>query len=280
MTDATLMTLNLRRDVPEDGPNAWPHRRDAIAEMVLRHRPTLLATQEGTLPMLRDLDARLPGYERVGGEREHWPGEEPNALFVDPARVRVVDAGVLWLSRTPLVVGSRSWGDWAQRSALWALVAWRETGAASLVVNTHFDHISLLSRVRSAQLLERVAPGAILLGDFNALPGSPTHRILLPGRADPLLGGPSTHDAFRGRPTGRIDWVLVPRGERVLGAEVVRDARPDGGPLSDHLPVAVALAAPRAQAPAPEGSWARGRPVPTRLPPAAPAALGALAQGA
>ena len=43
--------------------------------------------------MLRDLDERLHGYRRVG-DREHWPGEEPNAIYYDPERVRVLEAGV------------------------------------------------------------------------------------------------------------------------------------------------------------------------------------------
>ncbi|HVM45228.1 MAG TPA: endonuclease/exonuclease/phosphatase family protein, partial [Candidatus Thermoplasmatota archaeon] len=187
----------------------------------------------------------------------------------DPRRVRVADAGVLWLSRTPLVVGSRSWGDWARRSALWAKLVYVETGGCVLVVNTHFDHVSMLSRRRSAQLVHRVAPHALLMGDFNAWPRRFVHTVLLDGRYDPLEGARHTHNAFTRRDRGRIDWILVPEELRVRRAEVLDARRPDGGPASDHLPVLVDVeppAAPREELP--RRMWTCRTPVETKLPPA------------
>lgn len=264
------MSFNLRRDVHKDRHNAWRFRRDAVADAILREAPDLLATQEATLPMLRDLDARLPGYLRVGGAREHWPGEEPNALYYDPGRLRVLDAGVFWLSRRPLRVGSRSWGDWARRSALWAIVLFVETGAPLLVVNTHLDHVSALSRRRSALLLRRVAPEGVMMGDFNARPGGFVHRTLLDGRWDPLEDAAHTHNLFTRRDRGRIDWVLLPEGMRARRAALVHARRPDGGPVSDHVPVAVDVEPPVAEEPLtpPAPAWSGRRDVPTRLPPA------------
>ncbi|HVM45353.1 MAG TPA: endonuclease/exonuclease/phosphatase family protein, partial [Candidatus Thermoplasmatota archaeon] len=61
-----MLTFNLRRATRQDGPNAWERRRDAVGALIRRHAPDVVATQEGTLPMLRDLDERLPDYERVG----------------------------------------------------------------------------------------------------------------------------------------------------------------------------------------------------------------------
>lgn len=255
-----MITFNLRRATRFDGPNGWPFRRDAVADVVRRFTPDILATQEGTVPMLRDLDERLPSYRRVGGEKEAWPGEEPNAIFYDPARVRPLDAGVFWLSRRPLVVGSRSWGDWARRSALWALFQFPGTGGVVLVVNTHFDHVSMLSRRRSAQLVHRVAPEAIVMGDFNAWPRRFVHTVLLDGRVDPLAGARHTHNDFTRRDRGRIDWILVPEKIRVLRAQVLAPRRADGGPVSDHLPVLVDIdpaSLPAPSSPAPPASAPR-----------------------
>ncbi|HET6403653.1 MAG TPA: endonuclease/exonuclease/phosphatase family protein [Candidatus Thermoplasmatota archaeon] len=268
-----MMTFNLRRASRFDGANGWIHRRDAVADVILRQAPDILATQEGTLPMLADLDERLPGYERIGGDREHWPGEEPNALYYDPERVHVLDAGVFWLSRTPLIPGSRTWGDWIGRSALWAHFAYVETGGTLLVVNTHLDHVSMLARRRAADLVQRVAPHAVVMGDFNTWPRRYVHTALLEGRQDPLENARHTHNEFTRRDHGRIDWILVPEGLRVLRAEVLVERRPDGGPLSDHRPVIVDIEAPApapgvGRAPEPPRRWTRDTPVETKLPPA------------
>lgn len=269
----SLMTFNLRRHTWLDRRNAWPNRRDAVAAVIRHHAPDLVATQEATLPMLRDLDERLPGYQRVGGVREHWPGEEPNAIYYDPERLRVVDAGVFWLSRRPLDIGSRTWGEWTRRSALWARIVFRATGAAALVVNTHFDHVSGMSRRRSAQLLRQVAPDAILLGDFNARPHGIVHALLMEDRWDPLRGARHTHNVFTLRDRGRIDWILLPDGLRASYADVLAPRRPDGGPVSDHHPVVVDIEVPTTDSPAPRDGWTwpREMDVPTRLPPAADA---------
>lgn len=273
----SMMTFNFRRDTRFDGGNAWPFRRDAVADVILEQAPDVLATQEGTLPQLRDLDARLPGYLRVGGDREHWPGEEPNALYYDPERVAVLDAGVFWLSTRPLTVGSRTWGDWGRRSALWAVLLLLDSGASALVVNTHFDHVSVWARRQAAKLVHRAAPEGILMGDFNAQPRRLVHTVLLEGRVDPLEGARSTHNVFTRRDRGRIDWVLVPRGMRVGRAFVLTRTRPDGGPVSDHLPVVVDVepTAPRVPVEPPDERWDRRRPVETRLPPS-PEQLGPL----
>lgn len=264
------MTFNLRRHTRRDGPNAWPARREAVADAIRAQAPDLLATQEGTLSQLADLDERLPGYLRVGGDREHWPGEEPNALYYDPDRVRVLDAGTFWLSRTPLAVGSRTWGDWGRRNALWALVLFVETGASALVLNTHFDHVSILARRRSAQLIQDVAPRSFVLGDFNARPGRLVHSVLLQGRIDPLWGARHTYNEFRRRNRGRIDWILVPEGTKVRRSAILQPRRADGGPVSDHLPVVVDVEAPEAEEriEAPDHLWDHEVPVETRLPPA------------
>jgi endonuclease/exonuclease/phosphatase family metal-dependent hydrolase len=241
------MSFNVRRDVPEDGAHAWPRRRDAVAAVVLAREPDVLAVQEATLPMLRDLDARLPRYARVGGEREAWPGEEPNVLYVRPDVIVVRAHGDFALAPDPRALGAQGWGSWGARTALWAVVEWRATRARRLVVATHFDHVSPRARAASARLVQRLAgPRSFLLGDFNARPrASAAHRILAGTRADPLAGAGGTMHGWSDYEGPRLDWILVPRDVRVLAAQVVRD-RPGGAWPSDHDPVLVAIEPPAA----------------------------------
>lgn len=88
-----LITFNLRRDKVEDGPDAWPRRKDAVARL-LRHRaPAVFGVQEALPAMLRDLDAALPEYRRVGVGRRSDCGGEHVALSHDPRRLRLVSGG-------------------------------------------------------------------------------------------------------------------------------------------------------------------------------------------
>ncbi len=54
-----VMTFNLRFATPLDGPNEWEQRKALAAEIIRRHAPDLLATQEGTMAMLKFLSAEL-----------------------------------------------------------------------------------------------------------------------------------------------------------------------------------------------------------------------------
>ncbi len=50
-----VATYNLRLNTPEDGPNAWPLRKDAVRELIRYHQIDLLGTQEGYAEQLEDL---------------------------------------------------------------------------------------------------------------------------------------------------------------------------------------------------------------------------------
>ena len=80
-----------------------------------------------------------------------------------------------WLSNTPEVVGSASWGNSVKRMVTWVRFRDLKTNKEFYFWNTHFDHRSQPSREKSAQLiLNRVKAlktklPVILVGDFNAV---------------------------------------------------------------------------------------------------------------
>lgn len=237
-----FMTFNLRRDVPHDGAHAWPHRRHAAAEVVRAHRPHVIGTQEGLPHQLAALDADLPAYGRVGAARCGRGEDEACAIFFDATRLRLEASGDLWLSQTPDVPGSASWGSACQRLVTWARLRDRDGGREVRVASTHFDHASEEARRRSARLLAERLDGFVLLGDFNATPGSLVHRALTKRWRDSHDAAARGHDdgltfhAFTGRARSRIDWVLAPDGAEVLSHTVARD-RPWGRLPSDHWAV-------------------------------------------
>lgn len=243
------MTFNLRRDVASDGENAWPRRVEAVARVIRRARPHILGTQEGLAHQLEALDGHLRDYARVGGCRRGDGTDEHVALYYDEKRFELQAAGDLWLSATPERPGSATWGNRLPRSATWARLCERRTGSLLTVVNTHFDHESEHAREASARMLAERFPGALLLGDFNAEPGSTPHNTLTSrGWQDANLrkgrDESGTFHAFGREPRGpRFDWILAPVGARVLACRTLR-ARPRGQHPSDHHAVIAELVVP------------------------------------
>ena len=49
-----FITSNIRFDNPDDGLNAWPHRKSLLAQTLLAHSPDIIATQEGRFHQLKE----------------------------------------------------------------------------------------------------------------------------------------------------------------------------------------------------------------------------------
>jgi endonuclease/exonuclease/phosphatase family metal-dependent hydrolase len=90
-----------------------------------------------------------------------------------------------------------------------------------------------------------------MMGDFNAGPESPAHRLLTTpetGLRDTwqLLGRPEdadsfTHHGFQGVPRdNRIDWILVTPHFRAMDVRIIRDQCRGRYP-SDHFPYTAIL---------------------------------------
>jgi endonuclease/exonuclease/phosphatase family metal-dependent hydrolase len=258
-----VMTFNIRLDLASDGPNAWPHRRDWVAALIRFHGADVVGVQEALAAMLTDLDARLPGFARVGvGRADGRSGGEFSAILYRTNRVELLDSGTFWLSPTPEVAGSKGWDAAIERVATWGRFRDRHTGCRYVHLNTHFDHIGEQARQESARLIRlRLAALAgglpvIVTGDLNAEPTSAPYRIFtrdaIPSGLPPLrdahdvsrdghYGPGSTWTAFRAiEPGRRIDYVLVSEPIAVLAHGVLTDRWDDRFP-SDHLPVLASL---------------------------------------
>jgi endonuclease/exonuclease/phosphatase family metal-dependent hydrolase len=256
------MSFNLRLDVASDGPNAWPHRRDWVASLIRFHAPDAVGVQEALANMLTDLDARLPGFARVGvGRADGRAGGEFSAILYRSDRLAMLDNGTFWLSPTPEVAGSKGWDAAIERVATWARFRDRATGCTHVHLNTHFDHIGEQARQESARLIRRrldsLADGlpVIVTGDLNADPQSVAYRVFTRdtvGGNAPLRDGftvsrgghygpTSTWTAFKAiEPGRRIDYVLVSERIPVLSHGILPDSW-DGRFPSDHLPVLASI---------------------------------------
>lgn len=243
----SVMSFNLRYASTAE-PNSWAVRRPVMAQLLLTERPALLGTQEGLYGQLSDVAHDLPDhYDWIGLGRAGGSHDEFMAIFFDTHRLRPLEFDHHWLSDTPHVVGSRSWGNTVIRMVTWVRFADRLSGRQFVAVNTHFDHESANARLRGAEFVRDRLRGqtlpVVLTGDFNDVPGSPAYATLTADLADTWLTGRQTTPAygtFHGFgplvPDGpRIDWILT-RGVTVESAAVNTFQR--GGQFpSDHLPV-------------------------------------------
>lgn len=254
------MSFNIRYGSANDGDNAWPHRRDLVLRVIHEFDPTVLGIQEGLRFQLDEIEAEFPRFGEVGvGRDDGIEAGEYSAILYDERRLVLLDSGTFWLSDTPEVVASTSWGNGITRIVTWARFQDLLAGTTFYLFNTHWDHESQTSRERSAELLldrigvRAVADPVLVMGDFNAGEDNPAFRRLL--AVDSASTEPSAHlaEAFRtlhpdstnvgtfngfiGERAGdKIDAILVSPDWKVLDANIVR-ANENGRYPSDHFPV-------------------------------------------
>ncbi|MBM4272848.1 MAG: endonuclease/exonuclease/phosphatase family protein [Deltaproteobacteria bacterium] len=242
-----VMTFNLRFANPADGPNEWQYRKELVADVILRHAPDLLGTQEGTVPQLDYLTEHLTGYLPLTEHREVDPTCQYPTIYFRGDRFQVQMSGEFWLSETPGAHRSRSWGSAFPRMATFGLF---QVGDREFYfIDTHLDHISDEARLQGARMIRNyffpLNKPIILVGDFNEPPDSPVYRELIGARSPlqdtwravhPPGEEAATQHQFDGRPRGaRIDWILVSAPFQVRKGLIVTDHRGDRYP-SDHFP--------------------------------------------
>lgn len=251
-----LMTYNIRLDIASDGPNAWPNRRQWVADQIRWLRPDLLGMQEVLPRQQADLAADLPRYRFYGAGRDANGAGEASPIAFDTQRFRFVEGGTFWLSPTP-ATSSKGWDAANPRIVTWARLTLAGTRHKVLAVNTHWDHIGLEARRQSAaQMLAWIGKNTrrcervLVLGDFNSELDSEQMKSLTQGslklrdsRAaskSPPFGPAGTFNAFSPAPTESkaIDHVLLGEGidveRHAVFAQVIEGRVP-----SDHYPVLV-----------------------------------------
>lgn len=257
--DLRVMSFNVRVAIFIDARNHWTFRKDLLVQTIRNFDPDLLGTQEALASQSDYLRRHLSDYEFVGAGRSNGKRRgEMCGVFFKRHRFERLDEGHFWLSTTPDVPGSKSWGAWAPRMVTWVKLRDRTDGNVFCLFNTHFDNLGRRARAESARLLRaKIADIAgnrpvVITGDFNADENSTPYRTLLAGD---LRGGQGlvdtyrevhraasadrvgTRHAFGGGVSGpRIDWIVTSRSFKTVDASIDR-TNAGGRYPSDHFPV-------------------------------------------
>ncbi|KAK7304812.1 hypothetical protein VNO77_42701 [Canavalia gladiata] len=162
----TVMTFNLHDDHQLlDTPNSWEKRRDLCLTVITSYSPIILCTQQG--------------YDQFGISRKgpQDTTDEHCTIFYDKEKVELLEGGTFWLSESPSVPGSMSWGSEFPCIATWAI--------SLSIVNTNMDEFSSRARRKSALLtwqhIASLPPSlpVVYCGGFNTQKESTTGRFLL-----------------------------------------------------------------------------------------------------
>ncbi|KZS43968.1 endonuclease [Paenibacillus glucanolyticus] len=249
-----IMSFNLRYAANDDQP--WENRRPVMRNLILENQPDVIGTQEGLHRQIVDLENDLPGYGRIGVGREGGELGEYMAVFYKMDRLKPLEQSHFWLSDTPQIISSASWGNQIPRMVTWVRFQDLRNGKTFYMVNTHLDHQSEVSRQKSAALIidkmKGFAPDipVVMTGDFNTVPGSDTYSIFTSnGLSDGhITAKKHTNDdlgTFHNYkdPTGggsgnRIDWILHSTGWNVLHSEII-NYNEEGQYPSDHYPIMI-----------------------------------------
>ncbi|MGN6376478.1 MAG: endonuclease/exonuclease/phosphatase family protein [Sphingomonas sp.] len=250
-----VMSFNVRTTINvDDGREAWPKRRELFIATIRAAHPDVMGTQELSQMQGDYIVRRLPGYAWFGIDRQGGHADEHMGVFYRRDRLKLVDMGNFWLSETPDVAGSNSWGTPFPRMSTWGLFEDKASGRRFYLFDTHFPYRDQdePARTKSAKvLIDQIARidaqglPVVLTGDFNTTPDSESYALVSQAMTDVRKavsnpGGPdATFQGYSGKATNRIDWIFE-RGFTPLTDVTSTTHRGTLYP-SDHFPVLATL---------------------------------------
>jgi endonuclease/exonuclease/phosphatase family metal-dependent hydrolase len=267
-----VMTFNIRYGTADDGEDRWEKRRQMVIDVLRENQLDVVGLQEALDFQISQIRQGLSEYGQLGVARDNGKAKgEYCAILYRRDRFDVNESGTFWFSDTPEVPGSNQWGSACVRICTWARFVEKKSGNAFYHYNLHLDHVSQMSREKSAVLLahrirerEHTDP-FIVTGDFNAgennpavmylkgkaalgegeskfknpVPAVDTFRVLHPDANE--VG---TFNVFKGNRGGeKIDFIFTLPDVQVLEAQIVHTER-NGHYPSDHFPVTARLRLP------------------------------------
>lgn len=263
--DISVMSFNIRLNTVSDSLNAWPYRKEKLSSQVLYHAPQVLGVQEALPDQMNDLRASLKQYRSIGGGRDNGKDKgEASAIFYDTTQLTALQSGMLWLSETPAVAGSKGWDAALPRVITWAKFRHKKSGKQFVAFNTHFDHMGKVARRESAYMVLKTVKEiagklpAFFTGDFNATPDDEPIQVIMDKNnplhltdakavsVKPHYGPTGTFNAFKNKETSNqpIDYIFIKGNWQVKNHATISQTW-EGRFASDHFAVLALLSLPK-----------------------------------
>ena len=261
-----VMSFNIKVDKGDDpdNPNKWENRREACVFMIMEQYPAIIGLQEAYLRpassssgdqynwLKKALKDHYDGYavERLTG-KDNGYGESAGFLY-NKHVLTMVDKGAFWLSETPDVPGSESWGTGKPRTATWAIFTHNQTGKSIAYINTHLDNTSAEARKEGMKLIVKwfeehkdAADLQVLMGDFNAKIDetdtfSELEKVMKNTRSSAPENRTDTHTTLNSWSFTQykiIDHIYVSLDAKVMEYRTISNRYGNIDFISDHYPI-------------------------------------------
>ena len=240
-----VMSVNLRYDNPEDGEYIWANRFPAMKLIWEQIEADLVGIQEGLPHQISDLKKAFPVFNYIGKGRDKNGKGEHVGIFFNKNKFTLLNEGHFWLSETPDIPGSQSYGSAAPRMATWVILKYK--GEKLLVLNTHLDHESQEARKRGIEIIcdfiknNIEVDGIILTGDLNVSPDSDLINNMLKCASlkdvfQTKNKSAPTYHGFSNNALIICDYILASNHFKLGSCEIVKTQH-NGVYPSDHYPL-------------------------------------------
>ena len=250
-----VISYNVRYNNPNDGKDIWENRRSTIVNFIKNENPDFLGLQEVNHAQLLFLNSNLSNYSFVGVGRDDGKTKgEYSPIFYNNNLFDLIKSDTFWLSSTPDKI-SVGWDASMERICTYAVFKSKTNKKNIWVFNTHFDHIGIEAREKSADLIISVINKltepedyVVITGDFNLLDDSKpimniqsnfndTNKNL--EKTDKSYG---TFNNFKLNfvSKSRIDYVFE-KNFKLINSRHIIVKTPEGRWASDHHPILAKL---------------------------------------
>lgn len=247
------MSFNIRLASVDDGENHWNIRKDKVKDLIYYYEADFVGLQEAQKPQIEYLLENNSIYSFLGKPRTDDANAEFSCIFYLKNKYKVLEQNTFWLSENPEKSG-KSWDAAYPRILTYALFEDFKTKKKIWVLNTHFDHVGVIARQKSAEIiLEKIKSlqkkknvPVILTGDFNSVESdvwmTPLFENLQEARSNSLTKPYADKATWNGfnfnqKPTEQIDFIFSSKNNtKVLKYRTITDFYQYKYP-SDHFPV-------------------------------------------
>ena len=236
----SVMTMNLRFGLADDGDNSWQDRKHLCAELLKRYPSSFLGIQESNHFQTRFLMRNLWDHHFIGWHnpsKERW---QSNLIFYHNTW-ECLKSKHYFLTATPDVESKIKGSKWPRQCVIGLF---QNTSHRIIIANTHFDFAESVQEKSAALVIRFLSEfpkdcPVVITGDFNSNPGSKAHIVFQTnGFAEAFDNQHSTTShRFTGKETlDHIDWILYRGNIKLIQKKIIMDSFSGRYP-SDHYPV-------------------------------------------
>jgi endonuclease/exonuclease/phosphatase family metal-dependent hydrolase len=250
-----VISYNVRYNNPNDGKDIWENRRSTIVNLIKNENPDFLGLQEVNHAQLLFLNSNLSNYSFVGVGRDDGKTKgEYSPIFYNNNLFDLIKSDTFWLSSTPDKI-SVGWDASMERICTYAVFKSKTNKKNIWVFNTHFDHIGMEAREKSADLIISVINKltepedyVVLTGDFNLLDDTKPIMNLQSNFNDTNKNLEKTDKSYgtfnnfklNFVSKSRIDYVFE-KNFKLINSRHIIVKTPEGRWASDHHPILAKL---------------------------------------